>query len=781
METQILDIPVLWPNYFEDCQLCIERLKEAIAELDGMHSVTINSDGKTLEVVYDKEILTFEEIKERAKYVGVTIEEQYKHEKIRIVGLDCPDCAQKIETSVKRMDGVAWDSLNFAGSLLTVEYEPSKIKLVDIKNKIRGFGYDIEEKKPEVAEQRKTKTMRSARMSLTVASGLLLILGFIAPYFVKNHNLADILFIASAVCGGIFSARSGILSLRSLSMDTNFLMTVAALGAIVLKQYYEAAMVMFLYSLGSTLEAYTVEKTRKSIKTLIDALPANALVKRDGQIFDVPISEIEIGEIVIIKPGEKICVDGTIVMGDSSVNEAPITGEPISKDKHKGDCVYAGSINGNGSIEVRTFNNAEDNTIARIVAMVEEAQTHKAPSQRFSETFGHYYTPSVIGIAAIVAIFCPVVIGGQFNHWIYKALTLLVVSCPCALVLSTPVAIVAAIGNAAKNGVLMKGGASLETLGEVDVVAFDKTGTLTTGKPEVIDIIPFNGYSKSDIISIASAIESRSEHPLADAIINKAAAMKVSSRSVAFFEAFPGKGASAIIDANLYHIGSKRFLLEKSVEISSQQDMSSNQNNGATLIYLADERQLIGIICALDTIKQSSYEAIKNLKNTGIKTTVMLTGDSEQTGCSVARDLNIKVYYAELLPQDKLEKIKNYTKQHQKIAMVGDGINDAPALAAANVGIAMGGIGSQAAIEAADIALMSDDISMLPYAVKLSKKAKKIIIQNITFALLVVIFLVFGALVNKVSLTTGVIGHEGSALLVIANSMRLLKNRNGVI
>lgn len=775
METQTLDIPVVWPDYFEDCEQCIERLREMLQSLDGMTSVSINPDRRTIELSYDKDLLTFEDIKERSRALGVNVGERYKHEVLHVVGLDCPDCAGKMEGAIRRMPGVVWASLNYATSVLIVEFEPQLTSLAAIQKKIVDFGYDAEVQKATAPPSPKAKARRNLRLLLTAISGALLAAGGIFWAIAGQSTLTASLFIFAAVIGGAMTAKSGLLSLRGLTLDTNLLVTIAAVGAVALRDYSEAAAVMFLFSLGSTLEAYTVEKTRRSIRSLVAAFPTAASVKRNGQIESVRIEDIEVGEIVLIKPGDKVPVDGTVVQGESGVNEAPITGESLPKAKAEGDTVYAGSINGHGSLEVRTTSTADDNTLARIVHMVEEAQSQKAPSQRFSETFGRYYTPSVIALAVLVATVGPLWLGGDHKGWIARALTLLVVSCPCALVISTPVAIVAAIGNAARSGALIKGGAHLEMMGDVSIAAFDKTGTLTKGELSVCGIVPFNSHSAEQVLEVAAAMESRSEHPLADAIVAKAREVGVKELHVSFFEAFPGKGARAVVDGEVFFIGSTRLMEEHSIEVPGTTAMAELQSRGCSVVYLADSRALWGAIGAADTVKETSASAIRALREAGIKRVVMLTGDTMQSARAVAEQLGIDEAYAELLPEDKLAKIRELGEGRNRVTMIGDGINDAPALAAADVGVAMGGAGSPTAVEAADVALMADDISMLPYAFTLSRRARRIIIQNISFALLSVVLLVTGALLKHVNLATGVLGHEGSALLVIANSMRLLK------
>ncbi|MCE5322262.1 cadmium-translocating P-type ATPase [bacterium] len=775
METQTLEIPVVWPNYYEDCELCISRLQQALDEMDGVDDVTIDTRGQTVRLTYDKNLVTFEDIKERAITLGVTVKEHYSHERLRIVGLDCPDCSLKLETTIRKMHGVAWASLNYATSMLIVEFEPDVVGIDAIRKKIHDFGYEIEAAPGAPAP--KAITLRSMRAAMTIISGMLLAVGLVLTFAKVGHNMVPAFFIASAIAGGIYPARTGILSAKSFVLDTNFLMSAAAVGAIALGDYSEAAAVVFLFSLGSTLEAHTVDRTRRSIKSLIEAFPTQAMVKRDGHIKEMHLHDIEIGDIVIIKPGDKIPVDGTVLEGETAVNESPITGESVPAAKAKGDQVYAGSINGRGAIEVRTTTRSEDNTLARIVHLVEEAQAQKAPSQRFSEKFGQIYTPVVIALAALVGIGGTLVIGGDYRSWVTRALTLLIVSCPCALVISTPVAIVAAIGNAARSGALIKGGAHLEMLGDVNIIAFDKTGTLTIGKPSVTDILPANGHDVDDVLSIAAAIESRSEHPLADSIIAKFHESNLPERAVSFFEAYPGKGARAVVNGSLYYIGSRRLMEELGIAIPDSGPIVDLAESGKTVVYLSDETQLWGAIAASDTIRPSGAPAISALKRIGVDRTVMLTGDNPRTAARVAQSLGIDEYHAQLLPEDKLAMIRSLSTKRDRVAMVGDGINDAPALAAADVGVAMGGAGSHAAIEAADVALMADDIVMLPYAVALSRKAGRVIRQNVTIALAVIVLLITGALWHKISLAAGVLGHEGSALLVIANSMRLLKRQ----
>jgi len=443
-------------------------------------------------------------------------------------------------------------------------------------------------------------------------------------------------------------------------------------------------------------------------------------------------------------------------------------------EKSVGDLVYAGSINRHGSLEVRVSSLAQDNTLSRIIHLVEEAQAQKAPSQRFSEQFGRIYTPLVLATAVILTV-VPPFLGGEFSVWFRKALILLVVSCPCALVISTPVAIVAAIGSAAKRGVLVKGGAYLEAMARISVVALDKTGTLTSGRLRVTDIIALSGLSEEEILKIAATVESRSEHPLAEATLECAQAGGVSPGKVTYFEAIPGKGARAVVNGQAQYIGNRRLLDDLKLDAPGGELLEQLANSGKTLMFVCVEDTIVGVIAAADTIRETSYEAIRDLWSAGVRKTVMLTGDHTATASAVAKDLGIDEVRAGLLPEEKVEVIKDLVRIYGRAAMVGDGVNDAPALAAATVGVAMGGAGAHAALESADIVLMADDLSKLPYTMRLSRNTLSVIRQNLVFATLVVLGLVSSALMGKLTLAGGVIGHEASAMIVIANAMRLLR------
>lgn len=783
LETRTINLPVTLPRGFEECNRCVGRLRDSLLQIDGVHAVEVDPASSTMTLTYDSHLVPLEDVQRRASQIGIQLRERFEHETIDLVGLDCPDCAVKLEKTIGRLDGVFWVSVNFASSKMSVEYDPGKIDMPRITNHVRKLGYNVRELVTRPSESRQiglapARWHFSVHNLLTLVAGIGLISGFALSRF--DLEIASKVFYGlSAFAGGIYSARGAIYSLRSLALDMNFLMTSAAIGAIALGHWSDAAMVMFLFSLGNALEARTMERTRESVRSLIDLFPSQARVRRDGEEAMVPIADIHVGDVFIVRPGEKIPTDGRIVSGFSTVNEAPITGESVPVEKSVGDTVFAGTMNQRGSIDVVVTATAEDNILSRIVHLVEEAQAEKAPSQRFTEVFGRYYTPIVVAIALLIALAPPILLHQPFQQAIYTALTLLVVSCPCALVISTPVSIVSAIGNAARNGVLIKGGAHLEAAGKVCIVAFDKTGTITTGEARVTDIIGINDTKAEEVLLLAASVESRSEHPLAKAILREAEKRAVELRPISDFEALTGMGAAAKFDGETCVIGNLRLMEQLGIDNSDQlQLLTRLQEEGKTIVLVALGRKLVGVIALTDTIRETAKETFKELRSAGVERIIMITGDNEATARAVAEDLGVDEYYAELLPQDKVDIVRLLTERFGPcVEVVGDGVNDAPALAVATVGVAMGAAGSPTALETADIALMSDDLRKLPYVIRLSRQTLRTIRQNVGFSLLVILVLVSTALLKKLTLPFGVLGHEGSALIVIANGMRLLRFR----
>ena len=559
----------------------------------------------------------------------------------------------------------------------------------------------------------------------------------------------------------------------------NLLMTMAVIGAMGIGQWFEAATVSFLFSFSLLLESWSVGHARQAIRSLVNLAPpmARYICPHDGDIMEKPVEDVPLGATVLVRPGERIPLDGILTKGRTAVNQAPITGESMPVAKEEGDEVFAGSINEEGAIEFRATKPAADTTLARIIRMVEQAQARRAPVEQWVETFARYYTPAMIAVAFLVAI-VPPLFGGEWGRWFYEALVMLVIACPCALVISTPVSIVAALTAAAKAGVLIKGGAFLEAVGRVTVVALDKTGTLTRGRPEVQLIVPWSGHTQAELLARVAALEMHSDHPLAQAVLRKARMEKVEPLVAQEYRVLKGRGAEAIIEGHLFWVGSHRLLHEKGVEESEMHDQAQRMEDaGHSVIVVGSDQHVCGLISVADSVRPEAPEVIHRLKAAGVQRVVMLTGDNQGTADAVSRVAGVDEVRAELLPEDKMRAIQEIKQSYGPVAMVGDGINDAPALAAATVGIAMGAAGSDAAIETADIALMSDDLTRLPWLVQHARRSLRIIRQNIAFALgLKVVFMVL-ALLQLATLWMAIAADMGASLLVIFNALRLLRDR----
>lgn len=606
------------------------------------------------------------------------------------------------------------------------------------------------------------------KLKIVITSGILIAAAWLSNLLNFDPLIFNTAMVAAAVVAGYQVAISAYNTLKMKVISINLLVTIAALGAVIIGEYWEAAAVTFLFAFGSYLESRTTAKARNAIRDLMDLAPNLATVIRDGKEKEIAAEEVEIEEKVIVRPGEKIPVDGTVIKGKSEVNQAAITGESIPVKKQTGDEVFSGTINQNGYLEIKTEKVGDDTTFGKIIELVEEAQEEKAPTQKLMERFSKYYTPGII-LLSVISYF--------FSGSIRLSLTLLVIGCPGALVISTPISIVAGIGNGAKNGILIKGGEYLEKSGEIDMLAFDKTGTLSKGEAEVDQIITYN-KSEIEVLRLAAAAEFNSEHHLARAIKKKAEKTpEIDINSPASFETHTGKGITAQFDGKEIMIGNSRLFNEQGIEIPEKIEKKKNklENQGKTVVIVLENNQIVALISIADRPRENAYQIVEKLKNVGIKKVVMLTGDNERIAESVAEELNLDGYKAELLPEDKVKAVEEYQKEGYKVAMVGDGINDTPSLVTADIGIAMGAAGTDAAIDTADITLMADNLDKLPYAIGLSKAANRNIKQNVVFAVLVVFALLAGVLGQKVFLASGMLVHELSVLIVIFNAMRLLK------
>ncbi|HLR33845.1 MAG TPA: cation-translocating P-type ATPase [Tissierellales bacterium] len=601
-------------------------------------------------------------------------------------------------------------------------------------------------------------------------SGILIVISFILKHTIAEALVTNLFMISAAIVAGWPIAKNAISALRYKILGIDALVTIAATGAIFIGEYWEAAAVTFLFMLGDYLESKTIEKTRSSIKSLLDLAPDMSRVIRDGEEVLLTPDEVVKEDIVLVKPGEKISVDGTVVEGNAYVNQAAITGESIPVNKEEDEEVFSGTIIESGYLKIRADKVGEDTTFAKILEMVEEAQDKKAKTQKFLEVFSRYYTPSIMVLAALLFL---------FTKDLRLSLTLLVIACPGALVISTPVSIVSGIGNGAKHGVLIKGGEIMEDLGKVKVLAFDKTGTLTEGKPKVTKVKSFNinDIDEDQLLKIAVIGEKYSEHPLAKAII-EAGEERLGSieGEPEDSEIITGQGLKVKVEGKTYLIGNRKLLLENHIKIDSQEEkyIQSEEEEGQTVVFISSLEDLLGTISIADTIREDAKELIKNLKGLGIEKVVMLTGDNKRAAASISKQLGIDDYYAELLPEGKVEVLEKLQDEIGPTAMVGDGVNDAPALASADLGIAIGGAGTDVAMETADVVLMSDEIKKLSHAIGLSRATVRNMKQNIYFAIIVAAVLLIGVIAKVVFLSSGMLVHELSVLLVTINAIRLL-------
>ncbi len=613
---------------------------------------------------------------------------------------------------------------------------------------------------------------RDPRFFVIIASMVFFIIGLVFEFLMGQMFLALIFFLMTAIIAGysiLIAGVKGLVNRRRLNIA--FLMTIAAVAAFLIGHAAEGAAVLVLYFIAEFLESKAKENAQRSVASLMKLAPEIAIVKRGRVEVRVHVHEVLVNEIVIVRPGEKIPLDGIVVKGSTSVNQAPITGESLPITKDVDDEVYAGTMNNEGYLEIQVTRLSDETVLATILAMVEQAQKSKSSAEQFIDQFAKYYTPSVVLIAILVAIIPPLLLGVLWSDWVYRALVLLVISCPCAFAIATPVAMVSALTSATQSGVLIKGSQHIETLGRVKVVAFDKTGTLTTGKLEVTDVIPFE-ESEELVLQAAASIEAYSEHPISQAILSKAMNPGLQLIDVDDFSAITGLGVSGTIDGEQYYVGNERLFKEMAITYPKER-FSQLEKEGKTVILVGKSKRAIGVIAVNDTIRPTSTRTLKALKKMGVKT-VMVTGDNSCTAEAIAKQLGIDEFYAELMPEGKVNVIKSLQQKYGSIAMVGDGVNDAPALASADIGIAMGAIGSDAAIDTADIALMLDDLSKLPYLFQLSKKTRSIVRQNIGASLLVKFSLAAFVFPGLVTLWFAVaVGDMGLSLAVILNAMRL--------
>ena len=690
--------------------------------------------------------------------------------------MDCSEEVSAIERALKPLGGVLGVRANIVTSKVTI-YHNGSVSVAALTKAVNSAGVKVE------TGDKEEKRGLSITSTLVAVSGVFTGIGILLQWSgFKDSWEPNVAFLIAILAGGWLVVPRAVRALKTFTLDMNVLMVVAVVGAVAIGEHAEGAAVAFLFSLSELLESWSVGRARRAIRALMQLAPEIALVKRDGQVEEVPARDISVGETILVKSGQRVPLDGTVTSGASAIDQAPITGESMPVEKRIGDGVYAGSINGEGSLEIQTTKAAGDTTLSRIIKMVEESQAQKAPAQRFVDVFAKYYTPAVMVLALLVGLIPPLLMGAVWMDWIYRALVLLVIACPCALIISTPVSVVAGLTAMARRGVLIKGGASLEALGGLRALAVDKTGTITEGKPRLLDVVPWKDGKADDIVRIAAAIDTHSTHPLAQAVVRHAGDKGIAFVSAANYQAKTGRGAEARINGHDYFVGNHRFAHELGVCSPELEAALAEIEARAQSVVVVGHRphadcqgEALGILAVGDAIRPNAIEAIKAIHAAGIKKVVMLSGDNARTANAIATQAGIDEAQGDLLPEDKIEQVKRLAAEYGKVGMIGDGVNDAPALAAADVGIAMGAAGTDTAIETADVALMRDDLGMVAEAITLGRRTLGVIRFNIIFALgIKAVFLIL-ALLGHTSLWMAVLADTGATLLVVANALRLLR------
>ena len=712
----------------------------------------------------------------------------------KVRGMDCAEEVAVLKRAVGPVvggaDRLAFDVLN---GRMTVANEARDVSEESIIGAVGATGMTAVLWVPQAGKDEPDQHRRQ-QVLFTAASGISVLLGFVLHVWLSGgwepawkllgshsgaptHWLEIGAYLAAVVFGGRFVVVKAWHAARNLRPDINLLMTVAVLGAIAIGEWFEAASVAFLFALSLVLETWSIGRARRAIATLLDLAPPTVrLLRPDGTEDDVPVAEVQPGDRFVASAGTRIALDGRVIAGASAVNQAPITGESVPIEKEPGAEVFAGTINGDGTLTIEATKAAENTTLARIIRMVEEAHARRSPSEQWVERFARVYTPLVMVLALLVFLVPPLLFGAAWSDWFYRALVLLVIACPCALVISTPVAIVASLAAAARAGVLIKGGAFIELPARLQAIAMDKTGTITRGEPEVVKVIPLNNHTVAELVARGAALEARSTHPLARAILRYAEENGIVPAPATDVQVLKGKGLTGTFDGEPFWLGSHRYVIERSQgspEIAREAERL--EADGKTVLVVGNARHVCGLIAVADTIRSDAREVVQQLHAAGIAHVVMLTGDNRRTADAIAREVGIDEVHAELLPEDKLRNIEELIARYGTVAMIGDGVNDAPALARASLGIAMGAIGSDAAIETADIALMTDDISRLPWLVHHSRRTLAIIRENITFSLGVKAVFVILTFAGMASLWGAIAADVGTSLLVVTNALRLLR------
>ena len=770
----------------------------------GVLHAGVDPSDHTVMIDFDPRVISDERVRKVAETLAPLDHQHYSKTILRLDGRASGAAEQKLERKAQNIEGIRRARATFLGGVMTVTFDDAHLSEAQVIERVRDLGAPV---KPYTAEpEHEPANFREWAGYWTTGERLEAVFMALTLVFMVTAWLSGRLglgwhnafYVGAYLAGGCFGVRAGLQSLRQWTIDVDLLMVLAALGAAVVNAPFEGAMLLFLFSLSNVLQAYAIDRTRKAIKSLMKLRPEKALARRDGGTVLLPVEALVVGDVLVVRPGESIALDSVIIEGSSAVDQSSLTGESMPVSKKAGDPVFAGTINQTGGLEVRVTRLAKDSTIEKLVRMVEEAQTEKADTQRFLDRAEQYYAAAVILFTLGLVIVPILLMHYPFHAAFYRAMTVMVVASPCALIISTPASILSAIGGAARRGVLFKGGVHLERAATVKVVAFDKTGTLTEGKPRVTDVLLDGrvvslrnpgappGAGALALLGMAGSVEAKSEHPLAQAIVLECGRLNIAFQECAAFQSVSGKSASGIVSGRRIAVGNVRYFAGQGIGIPDlfAAQIASLQDDGKTCVMVGDideeggGARVLGAIAIADVLRADAASVIDQLKANGIGRVVMLTGDNFRVAQAIAKQVGVDEFHADLLPEDKVRVVKEL-KSIGPVAMVGDGVNDAPALATATVGIAMGAAGTDVAMETADIVLMSDSLQNIVFALALSRHARVVVYQNLAFAMAVIVALVVSALGFHLRLTLGVVGHEGSTVLVCLNGLRLLAFRTG--
>ena len=786
-----MELPIVLPDAPDARDGCVARLAALLVGRRGIREAHLDAtDGAArLCVHYDPDLLSAARVEGLARAAGADLTGAWGHALLRLRAIDGEDGARGIEGALLARDGVSAASVSLAAQEARVEYERAKVSEADLVALIDRLGYAATPAPaaalPAAADHGHAHggeggwLARNPELARSLASGALLLAAVLAGRSGAAPQPAVLALFACAYALGAWDLlRHGLgeIAAGSFSFDIDLLMLVAAAGAAAIGAFAEGAFLLFLFSLAHALEHAAMGKARNAIAALADLTPPTARVVADGREVEVPVGEVRVGQVVLVLPGERVPTDGTVRSGASSVNQAPITGESVPVEKGPGAEVYAGTVNGEGALEVVTTRAAGDRTLDRVVRLVEEAQTQKAPTQRFTDRFARVYVPVVLVAVAALIVVPPLLGLLAWRESFYRGMTMLVAASPCALALGTPAAVLAGIAQAARRGVLIKGGEYLEALGTLRALALDKTGTLTNGRPEVTELVPLPGVAADELLGVAAAVERRSQHPLARAVVRRAEAASLALPEAGDLRSVTSRGVRSTVGGEPVEIGSLRLWQDDAVAVDPavRAAVERLQADGQSAMAVRAGGRWLGAIGLADQPRPTARETVAELHALGVRPVVMLTGDHRLVGEAVGRAVGADAVVADLLPEGKVAAIEALVREHGQCGMVGDGVNDAPALARATVGIAMGGAGTAAALETADVALMADDLGMLPFAVGLSRRARGVIRQNVGIALAVIALLIVASLTGLIGIGVAVLLHEGSTLAVIANALRLL-------